>query len=196
VNPREWLHMPDDSSYHENQVSDGELDEVHQDDELPCSFNINPDLALDSLVGDANDVTLPEQRKQTLRNTEKRKILNIHYILYYVTYILYYVLYISYYVFDEYSLVLVSNRMSKRLKSVTKKLLGGKSSSRALSMDTLFQGCSTAGTHRAEMMRHMGPSLVGSSTRSQRDEVTFLFSYHFSNMKLLTSLHLIFSGGE
>jgi hypothetical protein len=33
---------------------------------------------------------------------------------------------------------------------------------------------------------------VGSSNCSQRDEVTFSFSYHFSNMKLLTSLHLIF----
>jgi hypothetical protein len=72
----------------------------------------------------------------------------------------------------------VLNRMSKRLKSVTKKLFGGKSS-RALSMDTLFQGCSTAGTRRTEMMRHMDPSLVGSSTHSQRDEVTISFSYHF-----------------
>jgi hypothetical protein len=53
VNPRERLHTPDDSGYHENQVSDGELDEVYQDDELPCSFNINPNLALNSLVGDA-----------------------------------------------------------------------------------------------------------------------------------------------
>jgi hypothetical protein len=106
VNPREWLHTSDDSGYHENQVSDGELDEVYQDDELSCSFNINPDLALNSLVGDANNVTLPEQRKQTLRNTKKCKILNILYILYYVTYILYYILYISYYVFGEYSLVL------------------------------------------------------------------------------------------
>jgi hypothetical protein len=147
------LHTPDDSDYHENQVSNGELVEVYQDDELPCSFNTNPDLALNSLVSDANNVTLPEQRKQTLRNTKKHKILNILYILYYVTYILYYVFYISYFVFDEYSLVLVLNRMSKRLKSVTKKLFGGKSSSRALSMDTLFQGCSTTSRHRAEMMR-------------------------------------------
>jgi hypothetical protein len=46
------------------------------------------------------------------------------------------------------------------------------------------------------MMRHMDPSLVGSSTRTQRDEVTFSFSYYFSNMKLLTSLHLIFAEGE
>jgi hypothetical protein len=103
VNPRDRLHTPDNLGYHENQVSDGELDEVYQDDELSCSFNINPDLALNSLVGDANDVTLSEKRKQTLRNTRKRKILNILYILYYVTYILHYVLYISYYVFDEYS---------------------------------------------------------------------------------------------
>jgi hypothetical protein len=195
VNPRERLHTPDDLGYHENQVSVGEVDEVYQDDELPCSFNINPDLALNSLVNDANDVTLPEQRKQTLRKTKKHKILNIIYISYYVIYIVYYVLYILYYVFEEYSLVLVLNRMSKRLKSVTKKLFGGKSS-RALPMDTCFQGCSTVGTRRAEMVRHMDPSLVGSSTRSQRDKVTFSFSYHFSNMKLLTSLHLIFSGGE
>jgi hypothetical protein len=60
VNPREHLHTPDDSGYHENQEPVGEVDEVYQDDELSCSFNINPDLALNSLVGDANDVTLSE----------------------------------------------------------------------------------------------------------------------------------------
>jgi hypothetical protein len=70
VNTHEWLHTPDDSSYHENQVTVGEVDEVYQDDELPCSFNINPDLVLNSLVGDGNDVTLLEQRKQTLRKTK------------------------------------------------------------------------------------------------------------------------------
>jgi hypothetical protein len=191
VNPHERLHTPDDSGYHENQVPAGEVDDVYQDDELPCSFNINPDLALNSLVGDANDITLLEQRKQTLRKIKKRKILNILYISYYVIYFLYYVLYISYYVSDEYSFVLVLNRMLKMLKSVTKKLFGGKSS-KVLLTDTLFQGCSTVGTHRVEMMKHLDPSLVCSSTRSQRDEVTFSFSYHFSNMKLLTSLHLIF----
>jgi hypothetical protein len=145
VNPHEQLHTPDESSYHENQVPVGEVVEVYQDDELSCSFNINPDLALNSLVGDPNDVILPEQRKQTLRKTKKCKILNILYISYYVIYILYHVLYISYYVFDEYSLVLVLNKMSKRLKSVTKKLFRGKSS-RVLPTDTLFQGCSTAST--------------------------------------------------
>jgi hypothetical protein len=86
VNPHERLHTPDDSDYHENQVPAGEVDDVYQDDELLCSFNINPDLALNSLVGDANDITLLEQRKQTLRKTKKRKILNILYISYYVIY--------------------------------------------------------------------------------------------------------------
>jgi hypothetical protein len=91
--------------------------------------------------------------------------------------------------------VLILNRMSKRLKSVMKKLFGEKSST-VLLTDTLFHGGSTAGRCRSEMMRHIDPSLVGSSTHSQRNEVTFSFPYHFSNMKLLTSLHLIFSGGE
>jgi hypothetical protein len=36
-------------------------------------------------------------------------------------------IFLSYYVFDEYTLVLVLNRMSKRLKSATKKLFRGKS---------------------------------------------------------------------
>jgi hypothetical protein len=59
-------------------------------------------------------------------------------------------IFLSYYVFDEYSLVLVLNRMSKRLKSVTKKLFRGKS--RAGMVDTLFQGCSIASSRRAEMI--------------------------------------------
>jgi hypothetical protein len=70
VNPRERLHTPDDSSYHENQVPTGEADEVYQEYELWYSFNIDPDSALNSLLGDANDVTVPEQRKQTLTKKE------------------------------------------------------------------------------------------------------------------------------
>jgi hypothetical protein len=98
VNPHEWLHIPDDSGYHENQVPAGEVDEVYQDDELPCSFNIDPELALNSLLGNANDVTVPEQRKQTLRKKKKCKILNVLYISYYVLYISYYIHAIPYYV--------------------------------------------------------------------------------------------------
>jgi hypothetical protein len=43
VDPHEWLHTPNDSGYHENQVAAREVDEVYQDDELPCSFNVDPD---------------------------------------------------------------------------------------------------------------------------------------------------------
>jgi hypothetical protein len=50
-----------------NQVPAGEVDEVYQDDELPCSFHIDPDSAVNSFLGDGNDVTVPEQRKQSLR---------------------------------------------------------------------------------------------------------------------------------
>jgi hypothetical protein len=70
VNPREQLHTLDDSDYHENQVVPREVDEVYQDDELPCSFNIDQDSALNSLLDNANDVTVPEHRKQTLRKKE------------------------------------------------------------------------------------------------------------------------------
>jgi hypothetical protein len=86
-------------------------------------------------------------------------------------------IFLSYYDFDEYTLVLVLNKMLKRMGSVTKKLFGGKS--RAGTLDTLFQGCSTASSRWVEMMKHVDPSLVGGPTCSQRDEIIFLFSYHF-----------------
>jgi hypothetical protein len=70
VNPRERLHTPDDSGCHENQVPTGDVDDVYQDDELPYSFHIDPDSTLNSLIDDVNDVTVPEQRKQSLRKKE------------------------------------------------------------------------------------------------------------------------------
>jgi hypothetical protein len=63
VNPRELLHTPDDSGYHENQVAAGEVDEIYQDNELSCSFNIELDLTLNSLLGNANDIIVFEQKK-------------------------------------------------------------------------------------------------------------------------------------
>jgi hypothetical protein len=39
-----------------------EVDELYQDDELSCSFNIDLDSALNSLLDDANDVTVPEEK--------------------------------------------------------------------------------------------------------------------------------------
>jgi hypothetical protein len=76
-------------------VPAGEVDEVYQDDELPCSFNIDPELALNSLLSVANDVTVPEKSKQSLTKKMKRKILNVLDISYYIHAIPYYVLYIS-----------------------------------------------------------------------------------------------------
>jgi hypothetical protein len=70
VNSLEWLHTPDNSGYNESQVPAGEVDEVYQDDELPCSFHIDLDSSLNPLLGDANDVTVLEQRKQSLRKKE------------------------------------------------------------------------------------------------------------------------------
>jgi hypothetical protein len=72
VNPLERLHTPDDSGYHENQVAAGEVDEIYHDDELLCSFNIDLDSALNSLLSDANDVIVLEQKKQALR--KKRNV--------------------------------------------------------------------------------------------------------------------------
>jgi hypothetical protein len=72
VNLREWLHTPDDSSYHENHVPTGEVDEVYPEVELSCPFHIDPDSTLNSLLGGANDVIVPEQRKQSLR--KKRNV--------------------------------------------------------------------------------------------------------------------------
>jgi hypothetical protein len=100
-------------------------------------------------------------------------IFHITFMLYPVTFFIF----LSYYDFDEYSLVFILNRMSKRLKSVMKKLFVEKSSTGRV--DTLFQSCSTTSTHQAKMLKLMNPSLVGRPTYSQRDEVVYLFSYHF-----------------
>jgi hypothetical protein len=58
-------------------VEAGEVHEVYQDDELPSSFNIDPNLALESLLSDANDVTIPEKREQQIGKKKKCKIFNI-----------------------------------------------------------------------------------------------------------------------
>jgi hypothetical protein len=39
-----------------------EVDEIYQDDKLSCSFNIDPNSTLKSLLGNANDVTVLEER--------------------------------------------------------------------------------------------------------------------------------------
>jgi hypothetical protein len=52
-------------------------------------------------------------------------VFHIMFFIFHITFILYpitFFIFLSYYVFDEYSLVFVLNRMSKELKSATKKL--------------------------------------------------------------------------
>jgi hypothetical protein len=58
-------------------VEAGKVDEVYQDDELPSSFNIDPNSTLESLLGDANDVKVPRERGQQISKKKKRKIFNI-----------------------------------------------------------------------------------------------------------------------
>jgi hypothetical protein len=61
------------------------------------------------------------------------------FFIFHITFVQYpiiFFIFLSYCVFDKYSLVLVLNRMSKKLKSVTKKLFEGKS--RVRMTDTLF----------------------------------------------------------
>ena len=156
VNPRKRLHTPGDAAY---PLEAGEVDEVYQDDELPCSFNIDLDSALNSLLGDANDVTVPEERVQELSKKKKHKIFNVLDILYYV--------------FATYSLVLVFNRMSKKLKAVSKKLFGRKSKTGP--EDTLFRGSTLGSSRRDEIMKYIDPTLMGQTICYQRSEVILIF---------------------
>lgn len=71
TNPRERLYTPGDAGYHDRNLAPGEVDEVFQEEELPSSFEIEPASALDSLVGDRNDVIVPEKRKREVR---KKKV--------------------------------------------------------------------------------------------------------------------------
>jgi hypothetical protein len=55
MNPREQLHTPTDDAYY---FDDEQVDEIYQEEELSTSFVIEPNAALDSLVGDGVDVTI------------------------------------------------------------------------------------------------------------------------------------------
>jgi hypothetical protein len=149
-------------------------------------------LTLDSLLNDAHDVTIPEERKQELSKKRKHKIFNILDISYYVIRILYYVICISYYildisyyffaisyyVLDTYLLVLVFNRMSKKLKVVSKKLFGRKS--KAGSEVTLFRGSTSGSSRRDKILKHIDLTLVGQMICFQRSKVILTFSYNFT----------------
>jgi hypothetical protein len=55
VNPREWLYTHTNAAYH---FDDKHVDEIYQEEELPTSFVVEPGVALDSLVGDGDNVTV------------------------------------------------------------------------------------------------------------------------------------------
>jgi hypothetical protein len=57
VNPRERLHTPCTAGY---QFEDDQTDEVYQEEELPPTFNVDEGVALNSLVGDRDDITTDE----------------------------------------------------------------------------------------------------------------------------------------
>jgi hypothetical protein len=61
VNPRERLYTPTDVAYH---FDDEQVDEINQEEELPTSFVVEPSVALDSLVGDGDDVTVLQKQKR------------------------------------------------------------------------------------------------------------------------------------
>jgi hypothetical protein len=56
VNPYEWLHTPNDARYHDTHTLDDDIDEVYQEEEVSCSFIIDPSAGLDDLVGNVNDI--------------------------------------------------------------------------------------------------------------------------------------------
>jgi hypothetical protein len=60
VNPRERSYTPTDVAYHFN---DKHVDEIYQEEELSTSIVVKPSAALDSLVGDGDDVTVLQKRK-------------------------------------------------------------------------------------------------------------------------------------
>jgi hypothetical protein len=69
VNPRERLHTPCTAGY---QFEDEHGDEVYQEEELSTTFTTDEGVALNSLVGDRNNITADEcvapKRKRNPRN--------------------------------------------------------------------------------------------------------------------------------
>jgi hypothetical protein len=62
VSPCERLYTLGKDEYQFEHLE--QVDEVFQEEDLLTSFHIDPSLALDSLVADINDLTLPERRRR------------------------------------------------------------------------------------------------------------------------------------
>jgi hypothetical protein len=64
VNPHEGLHTPGDAGHHDTLTLDDGVGEVYQEEELPPSFVIDPGARLDDLVGDADDIEMPDMKQK------------------------------------------------------------------------------------------------------------------------------------
>jgi hypothetical protein len=76
-------------------VEAGEVHEVYQDDELPSSFSIDPNSTLESLLDDANGVTV--LRKGNNRLIRQR---NVRYLTFMIIDIMFFLFYITFLIFD------------------------------------------------------------------------------------------------
>jgi hypothetical protein len=64
VNPHEWLYTPGDVGYHDTPTLDDDVDEVYREEELAVYFIAELGTWFDDLVRDADDIQMPEKRKQ------------------------------------------------------------------------------------------------------------------------------------
>jgi uncharacterized protein YdaL len=78
-------------------VGAGEVDEVYQDDELPCSFNIDSNSALEYLLGDDNDVTVPEERIHKL-SKEKSNIRYLTFFVFHITFLIFHTIFLLFHI--------------------------------------------------------------------------------------------------
>jgi hypothetical protein len=72
MNPCERLDTPGDAGYHDTLTLNDDVDEVYEEEELPPSFIIDPDVGLDDLVGDANDIEMPIVVKRKWKPIKKK----------------------------------------------------------------------------------------------------------------------------
>jgi hypothetical protein len=72
MNPRERLDTPGDAGYHDTLMLNDDVDEVYEEEELPPSFVVDPDVRLDDLVGDADDIEMPIVVKRKRKPIKKK----------------------------------------------------------------------------------------------------------------------------
>jgi hypothetical protein len=98
-------------------------------------------------------------------------------------------IFLSYYDFDEYSLMFVLNRMSKKLKSVAKKLSGEKSSARRRAP---FFRVVVLAVHICDRttseMEGLSPKIISGDSRRSENAQTHTNKHTIPNMKFKVKL--------